>query len=101
MPRALLDTHSFLWFVTADPKLSTSAERLISAGSNELLLSIASVWEMAIKVSIGRLPIPEPLDTFIPEHLHRNRLVCSRSSRPILLKLPGYPSIIAIRSTAC
>lgn len=74
MPRALLDTHSFLWFVTADPKLSASAERLISAGSNELLLSVASIWEMAIKVSIGRLPIPEPLDTFIPEHLRRNRI---------------------------
>lgn len=74
MPRIVLDTHSFLWFVTADPKLSATAERLISIGSNEVLLSVASVWEIAIKVSIGRLPIPKLLDVFIPEQLRSNRI---------------------------
>jgi PIN domain nuclease of toxin-antitoxin system len=74
MARALLDTHSFLWFVTANPKLSTTAERLISTGKNDLVLSVASTWEIAIKVSIGRLPIPQPLDTFIPEQLRINRI---------------------------
>lgn len=74
MLRALLDTHSFLWFVTANPKLSATAKRLISVGSDEFLLSVASVWEIAIKVNIGRLPIPEPLDTFIPEQLRVNRI---------------------------
>jgi PIN domain nuclease of toxin-antitoxin system len=74
MVRALLDTHSFLWFVTADKKLSSTAEGLISLGENELLLSVASVWEIAIKVKAGRLPIPEPLHTFIPEQLGRNRI---------------------------
>ena len=72
--RVPLDTHSFLWFVTADPKLSAPAQRVIVAGSNELLLSVACVWEIAIKVSIGRLPIPEPLDTFIPAQLRINRI---------------------------
>ena len=74
MSRALLDTHSFLWFVTADPKLSATAERLIAAGGNEILLSVASVWEIAIKVSIGRLPLSEPVDTFIPKQLQTNRI---------------------------
>ena len=74
MPRVLLDTHSFLWFVTADPKLSAGAERLIATGGNEVLLSVASVWEIAIKVSIGRLPLPEPVDQFIPEHTRNNRI---------------------------
>lgn len=72
--RLLLDTHSFLWFVTEDPKLSISARRIIATGSNELLLSVACVWEIAIKVSIGRLPIPAPLDTFILEQLRINRI---------------------------
>jgi PIN domain nuclease of toxin-antitoxin system len=70
----LLDTHTFLWFVTADPKLSPAAERLIVDGGNEVLLSVASIWEIAIKVSIGRLPLPEPVDTFIPEHTRRNHI---------------------------
>lgn len=74
MLRILLDTHSFLWFITGDPKLSASAQRIIATGSNKLFLSIASVWEIAIKVSIGRLPIPEQLDTFIPAQLRINRI---------------------------
>lgn len=74
MLRALLDTHSFLWFVTLNPKLSVEAKRLMVAGDNELLLSVASVWEISIKVSIGRLPIPEPLDTFVPKQLQINRI---------------------------
>jgi PIN domain nuclease of toxin-antitoxin system len=74
MQRVLLDTHSFLWFITVDPKLSAPARRVISAGANELLLSIASAWEIAIKVSLGRLPISEPLETFIPEQLRLNRI---------------------------
>jgi PIN domain nuclease of toxin-antitoxin system len=74
MPRVLLDTHTFLWFIAADPKLSAPAQQVIAAGSNELLLSVASVWEIVIKVSIGRLPIPQPLDTFIPEQLRINQI---------------------------
>ena len=72
--RLLLDTHTFLWFVTASPKLSAEAEDVIRASGNHLLLSVASVWETAIKQNLGRLPIPEPLDSFIPEHLRTNRI---------------------------
>lgn len=74
MPRILLDTHSFLWFITADPKLSPTAQRAIALGNNEPLLSMASVWEIAIKVSLGRLPLPEPIETLIPEQLRTNRI---------------------------
>jgi len=74
MPRLLLDTHAFLWFVTEDPKLSGPAQRTIAAGGNEPLLSAACVWEIVIKVSVGRLPIPAPLDSFIPEQLSINRI---------------------------
>ncbi len=72
--RVLLDTHTFLWFITADPKLSTSAQQVLVTGSNVVLLSVASLWEIAIKVSIGRLPIPQPLQTFIPQQLGTNRI---------------------------
>lgn len=82
MPRMLLDTHSFLWFVTEDAKLSAVAERLIADAANEPILSAACVWEIAIKVSIGRLPIPAPIESFIPEQLRINRI----SLLPIELK---------------
>jgi PIN domain nuclease of toxin-antitoxin system len=72
--RLLLDTHAFLWFITADPKLSRVAEHAIRDVTNKPLLSIASVWEIAIKVSQGRLPIPQPLEQFIPHHLQSNQI---------------------------
>jgi PIN domain nuclease of toxin-antitoxin system len=72
--RLLLDTHAFLWFITADPKLSTTAEQVIRDRANTPLLSIASVWEIAIKVNQGRLPLPQPLDRFIPQQLQINRV---------------------------
>ena len=72
--RVLLDTHTFLWFITADPKLSSPAQQTLAAGSNQLLMSLASVWEIAIKVGTGRLPISASLDTFIPEQLRSNRI---------------------------
>jgi PIN domain nuclease of toxin-antitoxin system len=71
--RLLLDTHTFLWFITEDRRLSKTAERLIRDGRNELLLSVASIWEVAIKVRLDRLPIPEPLEKFIPDQLQLNR----------------------------
>ncbi|HEX6291521.1 MAG TPA: type II toxin-antitoxin system VapC family toxin [Herpetosiphonaceae bacterium] len=52
----LLDTHTFLWFVNDDPQLSTSATALLES-DNTVLLSIASLWEIAIKVSIGKLTL--------------------------------------------
>lgn len=56
-------------------RLSTTAEQVIRDNENEALLSVASVWEMAIKVGQGRLPIPLPLDSFIPSQLSANRIV--------------------------
>jgi PIN domain nuclease of toxin-antitoxin system len=72
--RLLLDTHAFLWFITADSRLSAGAEQAIRRSGDTPLLSIASVWEIAIKVQLQRLPIPRPLDVFIPEQLRINRI---------------------------
>ena len=91
MPRLLLDTHAFLWFVTEYPKLSAAAQRMIAAGSNEPLLSAACVWEIVIKVSIGRLLIPGPLDSFIPEQLSTNRIALLPIELKHLLEIARLP----------
>ena len=72
--RVLLDTHTFLWWITADHRLSQRSIELISDGNNELLFSTASGWEIAIKAGLGRLDIPDPLDRFVSEHLFRNHI---------------------------
>jgi PIN domain nuclease of toxin-antitoxin system len=72
--RALLDTHVFLWWVTADPRLSPRASDYLTSGANVLLFSVASGWELAIKAGLGRLAVPGGLDSFIPEQLTRNAI---------------------------
>lgn len=70
--RVLLDTHAFLWWADDDPRLSSPARRAI-ADAADGFLSIASCWEMAIKVSKGKLTLPKPLELFVPEQLGLNR----------------------------
>ncbi len=69
--KLLLDTHTFLWFINNSPQLSIDAKNLIESDV-DLLLSIASLWEIAIKVSIGKLTIPNTYDQFIPQQVQLN-----------------------------
>ena len=55
--RVLLDTHTFIWFYTGDERLSSTAKTLIIDRGNECFLSIASIWEVSIKASIGKLEL--------------------------------------------
>ncbi len=68
----LLDTHTFLWFINDDAQLSPTAKSLIEDSTNVIFLSVASLWEMAIKFSIGKLAVPSPFTTFIDEQLSVN-----------------------------
>ena len=72
--RVLLDTHSFLWWVTDDPRLSPRAREIMSDGENHLFFSAASAWEIALKARLGRLTIPEPIATFVLAQLAGNAI---------------------------
>lgn len=61
--KLLLDTHSFLWFIGGDERLSPTARTLIEDVTNDVFLSVASLWEMAIKISLGRLQLAQPFET--------------------------------------
>jgi PIN domain nuclease of toxin-antitoxin system len=56
----LLDTHTFLWFIMGNPDLSGKARAAIEDLANEKYVSVASVWEIAIKVSVGKLSLSAP-----------------------------------------
>jgi PIN domain nuclease of toxin-antitoxin system len=68
----LLDTHTFLWFIAGDAILSKAARSAIEDEGNNLYLSVASLWEIAIKVSIDKLILSEPFEALIPEQLAEN-----------------------------
>lgn len=59
--RFLVDTHAILWWLRDDPRLSRTARAIVGDGGNELLWSIASSWEIAVKVSTGKLGLDRPL----------------------------------------
>jgi len=63
--RALLDTHTLIWWANADPALSASVRAVISDPANEIFLSAATTWEMAIKIAIHKLTLSLPLDQFV------------------------------------
>jgi len=71
--RALLDTHTFLWWINNDPRLSERCREIISDSGNEVLFSAVSAWEIAVKSRRGRLTLPEETEPYIREQLTRNR----------------------------
>jgi PIN domain nuclease of toxin-antitoxin system len=72
MTTLLLDTHAMLWFFWDDPRLSTIAKSAIEDAANRKLVSVASCWEIAIKVGLGKLNLGEPSRTFLPREIARN-----------------------------
>lgn len=89
--RILLDTHIFLWFISGDTQLSTDVRGAIRDPDNEVYLSSVSVWEAIAKSQLGKLPLPEPPETYLPKQrdLHQiASLALDESSVVQLAKLP-------------
>ncbi len=66
----LLDTHAFLWWCEDDQELSRRARKAIT--EEECRVSLASLWEIAVKVSLGKLKLPSSFDRYIPEQMSAN-----------------------------
>jgi len=62
--KLLLDTHALIWFAENDAHLSLGARQALEDEANELVCSVASIWEMAIKASLGKLKLGALFDTF-------------------------------------
>lgn len=91
--RALLDTHTFLWWITDDPRLSARAREVIGDGENKIFLSAASGWEMAIKAKLGKLCLPGDPVSFIAEQIAVNgfdSLPVQMSHALFVYALPSY-----------
>ncbi|MBA2430774.1 MAG: type II toxin-antitoxin system VapC family toxin [Chthoniobacterales bacterium] len=67
--KLLLDTHAFIWWYSHHAKLSTAALAACQSPTNSLHLSLASVWEMQIKIQLGKLTLRLPLADVLRDHL--------------------------------
>jgi PIN domain nuclease of toxin-antitoxin system len=89
--RLLLDTHTFLWYITDDPRLPPRAAEAIRVESNQVFLSVVSVWEALAKHQLGKLPLPSPADEYLRhrrlEH-HISSLAFDEPALSHLLHLP-------------
>lgn len=70
----LLDTHAFIWLDNDPARLSTKVTTVCADRSNLLLLSLASVWEMQIKLQLGRLTLPTPLADTVQNQIDTNQV---------------------------
>ena len=65
----LIDTHTLIWFFNGDSQLSDNALKVLNDDSNNKLISIASLWEISIKVNVGKLELAYPYNTIMPKLL--------------------------------
>lgn len=91
--RLLVDSHALLWFDEGNQRLGAKAQAMMSDPWNELLLSTVSIWEIAIKVSLGKLRLLESFDAYMQRVIHDNGLVnlpISLDHLKTLLTLPFH-----------
>ena len=89
--KLLLDTHIFLWFISGDQRLPTYLQNSIRDLNNDVYLSCVSVWEVTVKYQLGKLPLPESPEIYIPKQRQKhliNTLTLDEESVAQLLNLP-------------
>jgi PIN domain nuclease of toxin-antitoxin system len=91
--RILLDTHVFLWYITADPKLPAAFRAAGQDPANEVHLSAASVWEAVIKYHLGKLPLPAPPADYLPEQRAAHGMVSLPIDEGAMSRLASLPPL--------
>lgn len=91
--RLLLDTHIFLWFISGDAKLSVSTQACITDASNEVYLSVVSVWEAVVKHQLGKLPLPPPPEAYLPLQRQNHRIASLGIDEATVSFLPKLPAL--------
>jgi PIN domain nuclease of toxin-antitoxin system len=91
--RILLDTHVFLWYITADPKLPAAFRAAIQDPANEVYLSAASVWEAVIKHGLGKLPLPGPPADYLPQQRDAHGIASLSVDEGAMSNLAGLPPV--------
>ncbi len=87
--KLLLDTHVFLWFITGDKRLSQAYRQAICDPSNDVFLSVVSIWEASVKHGLGKLPLPADPSSYLPEQRERHRISSLPLDEASMLQISG------------
>jgi PIN domain nuclease of toxin-antitoxin system len=93
MMKLLLDTHIFLWFITGDTHLPNELQQDIRNPGNEIYLSVVSLWETITKHQLGRLPLPDPPERYLPIQRKRHQIASLSLDEASVSQLAGLPSL--------
>ncbi len=98
--RVLVDTHTLIWALEGDPRLSKRAKQILSSDSSELVFSLVSLWEIAIKIQMGRLKTLGSSVTYIRDEVEAYGMKFCRSTMRTSWRWSGCPCTILSRLTA-
>jgi len=87
----LLDTHTLLWLTMDDPRLSQISKDLYLNAENEILISMASIWELAIKSSLKKISFDKTLEDYVEEQVKGNNIEIMQIELPHVLRVESLP----------
>lgn len=87
----LIDTHIFLWYINGDRKLKKSYKEIIESVSNNIYLSVASVWECVIKSQIGKLDLPEKPSSYLSQKRVLHQIKSLTITEGTITNIEGLP----------
>lgn len=93
--RVLLDSHAFVWAATSDDRLPRAVAELIEDGGTRVFISVATTWELTLKVMSGKLRLPSPPAEHLAEHIDRFRSELLPIHQRHVSALPELPVIHA------
>ena len=91
--KCLLDTCTFLWIIAGANELSPRAKEIFANPANEVLLSAVSVWELSVKHSLGKLPLPSAIERFVVEQRERHEIAALPLDERAVLHLHKLPAL--------
>jgi PIN domain nuclease of toxin-antitoxin system len=91
--KILLDTREFLWLVTGDPKWSATVAAAVRDPQNKVYLSVVSFWEILLKHSLGKLPLPEPPQKFVPAQREKHFITPLALEESAVARLGELPAL--------
>ena len=91
--KILLDTHIFLWFISGDRRFSSEMRDTLQNLDNEIFLSVVSIWEVIVKYQLGKLPLPEAPEIYLPKQRDRHQISNLDLDQASVTQLATLPSL--------
>ncbi|WP_445632578.1 Twitching motility protein PilT [Nostoc sp. DSM 114161] len=89
--KILLDPYIFLWFISGDHQLLTNIRDILRDPDNEIYLSVVSIWECIVKYKLGKLPLPESPEIYLPKQRDRHQITNLNLDEGSVTQLTNLP----------